>query len=239
MKNILITGGTKGLGLAIAENLSAKNYNIICVGRSLSDKLRDLIEKHPKNISFSQLDLSSDNLHTFIKDITHTHGPLYGLINNAALGADGILATMHDSQIEDVLNVNIRAAILLTKYASRSMLPKREGKIINISSIIAETGFNGLSVYAASKAALIGFTKSLARELGKANITVNAVAPGYMETDMTSDINASNLEKIKRRSPMGKLVTPAEVAHGVAFLLSPDANSITGITLTIDGGSSI
>jgi 3-oxoacyl-[acyl-carrier protein] reductase len=117
------------------------------------------------------------------------------------------------------------------------MLLQRRGRIINVSSIIADTGFSGLSVYAASKAALVGLTKSLARELGRAGITVNAVAPGYMETDMTQSLKGERLETIRRRSPLGRLATVSDVSAAVTFLLSDDAASITGITLTVDAGS--
>lgn len=237
MKNILITGGTKGLGFAMTKKLVEENYTIIATGRTLSSELEELMQRHGKCVHFAKLDFLTDNLYDFVKKITDTYGPIFGLVNNAAIGLDGVLATMHESQIAALIEVNIKAPIVLTKYISRSMLVKGEGKIINVSSIIAETGFNGLSVYAASKAALIGFTKSLARELGKRNITVNAVAPGYMLTDMTSEIQEEKLLTIQRRSPMKKLVTPEDVANGISFLFSPAANSITGITLTIDCGS--
>ena len=144
---------------------------------------------------------------------------------------------MHESQISELIKVNIEAPIFLTKYASRSMLMKLRGRIINISSIIASTGFNGLSVYGATKASLNGFTKSLARELGKAKITVNTIAPGYMQTAMTSGLQGKKLESIKRRSPLGHLATVTDVAGTVAYLLSNDAKNITGTTITVDAGS--
>jgi len=185
-----------------------------------------------------KLDLESDDLHSFVQDVTKKHGNLYGLVNNAALGLDGVLATMHDSQIGQVLDVNVKSTIILTKYSTRSMLLTGEGRVVNISSIIANTGFKGLSVYAASKAALIGFTRSLARELGNVGITVNAIAPGYMETDMTKSIDKDKLKSIVRRSPLNRLVTTDSVASGVAYLLGPEAGMITGSTLTIDAGGS-
>jgi 3-oxoacyl-[acyl-carrier protein] reductase len=144
---------------------------------------------------------------------------------------------MHDSQIEGLIAVNLTATILITKYAMRSMLLQRTGRIINISSIIATTGFNGLSVYAATKAALNGFTRSLAREVGKAGITVNSVAPGYMQTDMTGDLKGEKLESIKRRSPLGRLASVDDAAAAVLWLLGSDASAVTGTTVTIDAGS--
>ncbi|MHB9068578.1 MAG: SDR family NAD(P)-dependent oxidoreductase, partial [Pirellulaceae bacterium] len=149
----------------------------------------------------------------------------------------GVLATMHEAEIEQLVQVNILSAIFLAKYACRSMLLERSGRIVNVASIIAFTGFNGLSVYAATKSALIGFTKSLARELGKAGITVNSVSPGYMETAMTEGIDASKLEAIRRRSPLGKLVSVTDVAEAIGFLMSDKAAMITGADFKVDAGS--
>jgi 3-oxoacyl-[acyl-carrier protein] reductase len=184
------------------------------------------------------LDLNETTaLHGFVREVTRLHGPLYALVNNAAVGHDGVLATLHESQIAEMLRVNVQAPMLLAKYAARSMLLQRCGRIVNIGSIIGSTGFSGLSVYGASKAALAGFTKSLARELGKAGITVNTVAPGYMETDMTAGLQGDKLETIRRRSPLGHLATVQDVAGAVAYLLSEDAANVTGTTLTVDAGS--
>jgi len=236
IKTILVTGGTRGLGLATVERLSKAGYRVIAAGRTLTPELKKLTEKN--NVFFEVLDLANhSDIHDFVNKVTKSHGHLYGLVNNAALGHDGILATMHDSQIETLVAVNITGNILITKYAVRSMLLNRSGRIVNISSIIATTGFNGLSVYAATKAALNGFTRSLAREVGKAGITVNSVAPGYMKTDMTGDLQGEKLESIKRRSPMGRLATVDDAAAAIEWLLGPDASSITGTTVTVDAGS--
>ena len=240
MKNILVTGSTRGLGLAIAKELQLEGYNIIATGRKLTEELKQEMEKNERlgSISFHSFDMSNTSeIQGFVKALTKKYGHFYGLVNNAALGHDGVLATMHDSQIEELIQVNVLSSILLTKYMSRSMLINRSGKIINISSIIASTGFNGLSVYGATKAAMSGFTRSLARELGKSNITVNTVAPGYMETAMTSGLQGEKLMSIKRRSPLGRLACVEDVAHNVVFLMSEKANSITGSTVTIDAGS--
>ncbi len=176
-------------------------------------------------------------LHEWSKNFVEKHGAPYALINNAAIAHDGVLGTMHESQIEEVIAVNVTATLLLTKYISRSMLRNRIGRIVNVSSIIASTGFNGLSVYAASKAALNGFTKSLSRELGKVNITVNAVAPGYMETNMSAGINDTQLDQVRRRSALKRLAKTSEVASTVKYLLSDEAAAITGAILTIDAGN--
>lgn len=239
-QNILITGATRGLGLAIVKKSLTRGFNVIGTGRALTPELKDITTGPLKNyFHFEPVDLLTGDLHAFIRKITKAHGHLFGLINNAALGLDGVLATMHETDIAKILKVNVEAPILLSKYASRSMLLGRSGRIINISSIIADTGYNGLSVYGATKAALIGLTKSLARELGPSNITVNAVAPGFMATEMTKNLGSEKLASIIRRSPLKRLATVEEVADGVDYLLSPAAASITGITLTIDGGNSI
>jgi len=236
IKTILVTGGTRGLGLAIVRRLAAEQYHVIASGRSITSDLQALVSE--RNVHFEPFDLGDHSaIYDFIKHITNSYGPIYGLVNNAALGHDGVLATMHDSQIEGLIAVNLTATILITKYAMRSMLLQRTGRIINISSIIATTGFNGLSVYAATKAALNGFTRSLAREVGKAGITVNSVAPGYMQTDMTGDLKGEKLESIKRRSPLGRLASVDDAAAAVLWLLGSDASAVTGTTVTIDAGS--
>jgi len=235
---IFVTGGNKGLGLAICIKLINDGYSVVTCARETTIEIEELIALHPEKFFFEVFDLSNtSDIKTLIANITKKHGRLYGLVNNAAVGHDGVLATMHESEISQLMKVNVEAPILLAKYASRSMLINQRGRIVNISSIIAETGFNGLSVYAATKSALKGFTKSLARELGKANICVNCVAPGYMKTNMTGALQGEKLDSIVRRSSMKKLVVPEEVADTVAFLLSDSASSITGTTVTVDAGS--
>ncbi|MEA1955430.1 MAG: SDR family oxidoreductase [Campylobacterota bacterium] len=238
MDLVIVTGASKGLGLAICKSLLQNNYKVIAISRTKSKELSDFEKKFSDKLFYKQYDFcNTDGIHNLVKSITKEYGNIYGLINNAALGDDGILATMHESQISNLIKVNVEAPILLTKYASRSMLMKLRGRVINIGSIIASTGFNGLSVYGATKSAMTGFTKSLSRELGKAKITVNTVAPGYMQTDMTNGLDAEKLESIKRRSPLKKLVEVDDIASMVLYLLSNEANNITGSTITIDAGS--
>lgn len=238
MKTVVITGATRGLGLATTRQAIAEGYKVIAVGRNLSKELSAVCEQFPDAACFEPYDFNHlEGIHAFATHLAKTYGRLWGLVNNAAIGTDGVLATLHERDIGQLLRVNIEAPILLTKYLMRPMLMNRAGRIINVSSIIASTGFSGLSVYAATKAAMSGFTRSLSRELGKAGITVNTVAPGYMETDMTSALQGEKLESIKRRSPLGHLARAEDVAHAVTYLLSDKAERVTGSTITVDAGS--
>jgi 3-oxoacyl-[acyl-carrier protein] reductase len=234
-KLVIVTGASRGLGLAICRQLLQAGYSVLALARSQSD---ELIQLEQQGLHFFAADLSAlDNIPALCRQLTKQYGRLYALINNAAVGYDGVLATMHTTEINSLLNLNIQAPILLSKYLLRPMLLNQSGRIVNISSIIARTGFNGLSVYAASKAALEGFSKSLAREVGKAGITVNCVAPGYMQTEMTHTLQGDKLESIKRRSPLGRLATPDDAAAAVLYLLSEQAAAITGTVITVDAGS--
>jgi 3-oxoacyl-[acyl-carrier protein] reductase len=235
-KVVMVTGARRGLGLAISRRLAADGYKVLAIARSESPELTDLC--NADGVCFEPFDLAhTEEIHSWVGDMTKRHGRIYGLVNNAAIGSDGVLATMHEQDIAQSLRVNLQSPMVLTKYVSRSMLLAGAGRIINISSIIGTTGFSGLSVYAATKAGLIGFTKSLSRELGKAGITVNCVAPGYMDTEMTKGIAPDKLLSIKRRSPSGKLATVESVAASVSFLMGEDGAMINGTSLTIDNGS--
>ncbi|MCH8537864.1 MAG: SDR family oxidoreductase [Alkalimonas sp.] len=234
---VIVTGASRGLGLALCRQLLAAQYRVLALSRSETDETKQLKQEYPA-FEFVTVDLADlSQLPALCAEWIKRLGRPYALINNAAVGYDGVLATMHNSEISSVLTLNIEAPILLCKYLLRPMLLNQRGRIINISSIIARTGFNGLSVYAASKAALEGFSKSLAREVGKAGITVNCVAPGYMQTEMTSSLQGDKLDSIKRRSPLGRLATPDDAAAAVLFLLSEQASAVTGTTLTVDAGS--
>jgi 3-oxoacyl-[acyl-carrier protein] reductase len=227
---VIVTGASKGLGLAICQQAARQGYAVIGIARQFSEPFKALQQAYPQLVNFYTADLADlDKIPNLCKQLIKQYGRPYALINNAAAGHDGVLATMPNSAIEHLMRLNIQSPILLSKYLVRSMLLNRKGRIVNISSIIAKTGFNGLSVYAASKAALEGFSKSLAREVGKAGITVNCVAPGYMQ--------GKKLESVKRRSPLGKLATVDDAAAMVIYLLSEQASAITGTVLTVDAGS--
>ncbi len=236
MKTIVVSGPGRGLGLAISRRLVADGYFVVGVGRTNSSEFKSLIATSG-TAAFVEYDLEDLNqIAQLVSGISKKYGAIYGLVNNAGVGVDGFLATQHSTDISRILTVNLQAAILLSKGVSRPMLVRKEGRIVNISSIIASTGFSGLAVYAASKAGLEGFSRSLSRELGRAGITVNCVAPGYMETEMTQGLGKEKLSSIKRRAPLG-LPLVEDVAGSVSFLMSSDAEKITGSVVTVDGGS--
>ena len=235
---VVLTGATRGLGLATARRLVEDGYCVVGVGRTLTSEFAELVDRgNTGTAHFCQYDLSeTGGIQDLARTIVSQYGRPYGLINNAATGLDGVLATMHHRDIEHVLRVNLEAPIQLIKYLCRHMMLNRRGRIVNVSSIIANTGFSGLSVYAASKGGLESMTRSLARELGRVGITVNCVAPGFLQTDMTSSLEGGNLETIRRRSPLG-LARVEDVAGAIAYLLGPDASHTTGSVVTVDGGS--
>ena len=237
-KTVVMTGVSRGLGLAVARRLAADpGYRLIGLSRSRTPDFAALEEAAPDRVHHRVFDVAEiDAIPALIREITETHGPIYGLVNNAAIATDGVLATMHATDIARVLRINLEAPLTFCKYASRSMLAAHEGRIVSISSIIASTGFNGLAVYGASKAGLEGMTRSLSRELGKKGITVNCVAPGYMETEMTAGLNDRQFEQIRRRAPLG-LARPEDTAGAVMYLLGPDGARTSGTVITVDGGS--
>ena len=240
MRNVIVTGGSRGLGLATTKALVGAGFRVIAVARSQSEHLTALMDQPGlvDSVKFAPFDfIDIDGIPALVQAIKNDFGPIYGLVNNAAIGTEGLLAMMRNEHIEDLLKINVSAPIVLTKYVVRNMMSEGRGRIINVASIIASTGYNGLSVYGASKAALIGFTKSLAREVGKLGITVNAVAPGFVATDMTSGIGDHDLDRIAKRSALRRLVNQEDVAAAIAFLASDAASNITGTVMTVDAGA--
>ncbi len=236
-KNILVSGGSRGVGLGIAKKLAADGYRVFALARKQGDALEAAMAADPA-IGFVPYDLSDiDGIAELIRELKAEHGPLYGLVNNAAIGTEGLLSNMHNSDIENLVRLNVLSPLVLSKYAVRSMMTSGQGRIVNISSIIASTGYSGLSVYGATKAALLGFTRSLAREVGQLNVTVNAVAPGFMDTEMTASMNDAQRAKIASRSALKRLVDVDDVAGAVAYLMSDAAKNITGTVMTVDAGN--
>jgi 3-oxoacyl-[acyl-carrier protein] reductase len=242
VRNILITGASRGLGLGIARKLVAAGYCVIAVARQPTKELAAAIAQAKRgrrgSLHFVAFDLGKvDGIPGLVRDLRKRFGPLFGLVNNAALGLDGVLATMHNSQIEDLIRVNTLSPIVLSKYVVRAMMSERVGRIVNVASIIGFTGYSGLSVYAATKASMIGFTRSLAREVGRLGITVNAVAPGFLDTAMTHGLGDAQREQVMRRSALRRLASVDDVANAVEFLLGDQGKSISGTVLTVDAGA--
>jgi len=172
----------------------------------------------------------------FVKAVLAHWGTIDILVNNAGVARDGILGLFSDDDVDLVVDLNLKGTIHITRLVSRHMLARRNGRIINISSIIGLSGYRGLSVYGATKAALDGFTRALARELGARGITVNSVAPGYLRTEMSHGLDEGQLDQIVRRTPAGRLGEPEDVARAVQFLTAPESDYITGHVLVLDGG---
>jgi 3-oxoacyl-[acyl-carrier protein] reductase len=242
MRNVLVTGGTRGLGLGIAQKLAAEGYGVIAVARKQTKQLATAMAEpgcaNPGAIRFISFDLAQiDAIPGLVRSLRKEFGPIFGLVNNAAVGFDGALALMHNSQIEQLLRLNTLSPIVLTKYVVRSMMAEGQGRIVNVASIVGFTGYSGLSVYGATKASIIGFTRSLAREVGRRGINVNAVAPGFLDTQMTEGLDDEQRQQIARRSALRRFPSIEDVANAVAFLLGEKSASITGTVLTVDAGN--
>jgi 3-oxoacyl-[acyl-carrier protein] reductase len=241
MHNVLVTGGSRGIGLSISRKVAAAGYNVIAVARRESDELSSAIGEIKEGgggLHFKAFDLSEvDAIPAFVRRVREEFGAIYGLVNNAGIGPEGLLATMHNSEIEALVRLNITSPIVLTKYVVRQMMADGAGRIINMSSIIATTGYNGLSVYGATKAAATGFTRSLAREVGKLGITVNAIAPGFVDTELTQSLSEDARNRIAGRSALRRLPEPDDVARMVEYLLGDGGRNISGAVLTIDAGN--
>lgn len=238
MRNVLVTGGSRGLGLAIANRLVSSGYRVVALARSETEELRAAVAQHGEALIFQACDLADiAGIGAMVGEVRRRVGPLYGLVNNAGLGTAGLLSMMRDPDIEALVRLNTVAPLVLTKYVVRSMMAEREGRIVNISSVVASSGYKALAAYSATKASLEGFTRSLAREVGQLGITVNAVAPGFVDTAMTHTLSDSEREQIARRSALRRMVEPDDVAGAVEYLLGDNARNITGITLTVDAGN--
>jgi 3-oxoacyl-[acyl-carrier protein] reductase len=243
MGNVIVTGGSRGIGLGIVRCLAKAGYHIMAVARKESPELREAAAEAANSgsgsIGFAAYDLlETDGIDALVKQIRKDIGPIYALVNNAGMSIDGTLALASATQIEQVVRLNTVSPMLLSKYVLRSMMANGTGgRIVNLASIVAFTGYSGLSVYGATKASMIGFTRSLAREVGRVGVTVNAVAPGFVETEMTREMTPEQRDKIIRRSALRRAVEVEDVAEAVKYLLSDGARNVTGTVLTVDAGS--
>lgn len=237
-RNVIVTGASRGIGLGVCTALAAAGYRALGVARRPSDAFDALIARDPAAAAFTAFDLEAlEAIPGLISGLRESHGPIYGLVNNAGLGTEGLLATMPLREIERLVRLNTLAPMVVAKHALRSMMSAGSGRIINMASIIATTGYSALSVYGATKASMVGFTRSLAREVGPLGITVNAIAPGFVATEMTGSMNEAQKDAIARRSALKRLTAVEDVAHAVLYLLAAEAKNVTGTVLTVDAGS--
>jgi 3-oxoacyl-[acyl-carrier protein] reductase len=235
----LVTGASQGLGMAMAKRLASSGAKVACVARS-ADKLAAVVEAIRQAGGTAEAltcDVTnSESVNKVVDDLVTRWERLDILVNNAGITRDTLIPRMSDEEWDDVINTNLRGTFLFTRAAIRPMMSQRHGRIINISSVSGLMGNPGQANYSASKAALIGFTQTVARELAKRKITVNAVAPGFIETDMAAKLGEAILGEARKRIPANRLGTPAEVADLVLFLASDAAAYITGQVLVVDGG---
>ena len=238
-KVALVTGASRGIGCSIAKILAENGAHVVCISRNVSDvqSVADEITAAGGSATAVACDISdSDNVTKLIKETVVTHNHLDILVNNAGVTRDNLLMRMSEDDWNTVLNINLKAAFIAIKAAARAMIKQRKGRIINISSIVGLIGNAGQVNYAASKAGLIGLTKSTARELASRGITANCIAPGYVVTDMTNELGDEVRQSLNEKIPLGRMGQVEDIAYAVAFLASDEAEYITGQTLAIDGG---
>jgi 3-oxoacyl-[acyl-carrier protein] reductase len=237
-QSALVTGAGRGIGRAISLDLARLGAEVILVARS-ADQLQEVVDEIIKaggRAEARPADLLDSGQATALGEEFSKRDKPSILVNNAGITKDTVLLRMKEDQWDDVLNLNLRSAFLLAKSVTKAMMKARYGRIINMTSVIGIRGNAGQANYAASKAGLIGFTKSLARELGPRNITVNAVAPGYIETEMTASLPDKVKDEILGQVPLGRLGQPKDIARMVSFLAHPESDYITGQVLNVNGG---
>jgi len=235
-RTALVTGSTRGIGRAIAETLAGAGARVAVVGRDVvrAEEVASKLGGGAAGFSCDVADIASVN--ALVENVEKAFGTIDILVNNAGLTRDNILFRLKDDDWDAVLDANLRGAFVAIRAVARGMMKRRWGRIINIASVVGLTGNKGQSNYAASKAGLIGLTKSVAKELASRNILINAVAPGFIETDMTAAMTSEARAAMSSQIPLERLGTPADVAAAVVFLASEHASYITGQVLVVDGG---
>jgi 3-oxoacyl-[acyl-carrier protein] reductase len=234
---VLVSGGSRGLGLGLVRTLLADGRKVATFSRSASPDIKALHQEFPNSFRFVEADIADqDKTAKMIAAIEQSLGPIGVLVNNAAIVNEALLARQAVDDIDRLIDINLRGTLLLTRQVVRGMMIRRYGRIINISSIVSVSGYKGTVAYSATKGAIDAMTRALARELGSRNITVNSVAPGYMETELTKQMSEDHLRQIVRRTPLGRPGQVEDVVGLVTFLMSPAASFISGQTIVIDGG---
>jgi len=238
-RTVVVTGGSRGLGAGIVQAYLDAGDRVATCARSTTPQVEkwasdpDLQDR----FLFREVDLSNrEQTAAFVADTLEAWGSIEVLVNNAGVARDGILGLTTDEDVDTVIDLNIKGTLHITKLVSRRMLARGRGHIVNISSIVGLSGYRGLAVYSATKAALDGLTRSLARELGSRGVTVNSVAPGYLRTEMSHGLDEAQLGQIVRRTPAGRLGEPADIARVVQFLTAPENDYLTGQVIVVDGG---
>lgn len=240
----VVTGGSRGIGRGICLALARQGATVVAAARDAA-KLNDLVEEARSSeaagrIVARTLDVADRAaIDPFVENVIAEFKKIDILVNNAGITRDGLLMSMEDAQFDEVIETNLRSVFGLTRAVSRYMVRARYGRIVNITSVAGVVGNAGQANYAASKAGVIGFTKSVAKELARRNITCNAIAPGFISTDMTDVLNDKIKEGVKTLIPCQRFGEPADIAAAVAFLAAPDARYITGQVLAVDGGLSM
>ena len=236
-KVVVVSGGSRGLGCGIAEQLLESGSKIATFSRSSTEFTEQMMKVAGDRFFWKRVDVTDKvSLKSFVIETYIKYGHIDGLVNNAGATLDALLPITTDEEIENTLNLNLKSVIMLSRLVSRIMLRQQSGSIINISSVLGTRGFKGVSVYGATKAALDGFSRGLARELGTKNIRVNSVAPGFLATDMTHGMAEARKDQITRRTPLGRLGEVSDVTGLIEFLLSDSSRFITGQTVVVDGG---
>lgn len=235
-KIIIVSGASKGLGFGITERLLSKGWIVAGFSRKTNKKVINLKKKYKKKFIFELMDIKNYSRYEKFLNKIKKKGSLYGLINNAGIVNEDLLVRQDDKHIKNLIEINLLAPILFTKKVIKYMMINNSGRIINISSIVAKSGYKGTVAYSSTKSGLEGMTRALSRELGGKNITVNSIAPGYMKTDLTKNMNPEKLSQIIRRTPLKREGDIKDIIGIVEFLLNKEASYISGQSILVDGG---